>query len=330
MGALLEEIGDTPDDGRRIGVDLLRGAAVLHRVHDDELALGRGELRIELGVGEALDVVDVAGLRLKRPELRLGRKRIDGDGPALLLREGHDRLQAGDLDFGRDRFRARIAGGGADVERVRAVCDQRARVLARGLGIEKAPGVGKRIVGDVEDPEDEGVPHGRRTRKWLRRSRPRTQVGLRRLQCKLLLMLGVSRFQLLGCSIFEFSDCLRGRGRWAICKRLIARGFSRLQHSARRNFENFPAAAGGHNPGRGCGTARYWLCRVFCTFNGSFGGIFRCDADGKRCQARQLTETTAERGKKLRFGQAMANDVRHPFVAQEHRQQPIIVLFLCK
>src|SRR6185312_6768873 len=63
--------------------------------------------------------------------------------------------QPADLDIGGDRLRTGMAGSRADIERIGAVCDKLFRLGERRFRIEEAPAVGKGVLGDVQDAEQE-------------------------------------------------------------------------------------------------------------------------------------------------------------------------------
>ena len=154
-----EEILDAGDDGVGIGVAADGAAFAAHLVHDDEPCVRARQHRIERGIGKTRNVVQVGDASAQRPFLGLAREAVDGDGHAVRRERGDDRFEAGDFVRGRNRLGVGIAGGGAEVDDVGALIAQLARMGDCGIGGEIAPAVRERILGDIDDAENEGPDH---------------------------------------------------------------------------------------------------------------------------------------------------------------------------
>jgi len=107
-----------------IGVDLLRSAGALDRMHDDQLGLGRSQIGVDRGIGEALDVVQIRNLLLQRPKLGFGREAVDGKLPALFLGGQDDGGEAAISTSGGTGSELGLLDAGAHIERVRTFCDE--------------------------------------------------------------------------------------------------------------------------------------------------------------------------------------------------------------
>src|SRR5690606_8910772 len=81
----------------------VRIALPLDRMHDDEARFALGQLRIEALLREPLDIVEPGGPLSKRESLRLTPETVDGKRNTLARQRLHDRGQAADLFFRRNR-----------------------------------------------------------------------------------------------------------------------------------------------------------------------------------------------------------------------------------
>ena len=119
------------------------------------LALDCCQLRIERGIGKAVNVVEIIHPLRQRPALHLGRETVDRERSALVFQARASPRPAG-------RFRRpappAVASGWEDaapMSRMSApFCQQRAAMRQRRLGARNLPPSEKTVVGDVEDAEN--------------------------------------------------------------------------------------------------------------------------------------------------------------------------------
>ena len=71
------------DVGRGLVVAPSAGPSLLHRMHHDQLRVGRGERRVELGMRKAVNVVEIIDALRKRPALVSGAEAVDRERRCL-------------------------------------------------------------------------------------------------------------------------------------------------------------------------------------------------------------------------------------------------------
>ena len=131
-------------------------AALLHRMHDDQLGPACRERRIERGIGKTLDIVQIIDALRQRPALDSGAKTVDGERQGHLPSARRRRAPAARSPSGRcDRLRVRIADDAAPRSRIVCAIGQRTSLAMRErrLRREILPAVGEGILRDVQDAE---------------------------------------------------------------------------------------------------------------------------------------------------------------------------------
>jgi hypothetical protein len=123
-------------------------------VHDDQTAVGGGQLRVHVLVGEALDVVQVAGAVRDGEPLGVREVRIDRHRDALRRQPLDDGQQPPPLLAGRDLRGIRVTGGRPEFDDVRALGPQAPGMCDRGLRVQVQAAIREGVLGDVDDAHD--------------------------------------------------------------------------------------------------------------------------------------------------------------------------------
>ena len=127
-------------------------------MHHHQPAARSSQLRVDRRVGETVDVVQVIDAAFDRETLRLRAIAVDRHRRAVRPQRGDDRRQPTDLLLGADRLGRDIARRRAEFDDVGADSET-ARLRGRRGRIEKPPAVGKRILGDVDDADNQRASH---------------------------------------------------------------------------------------------------------------------------------------------------------------------------
>ena len=147
---------EPPDLAQEIVVarGVLHGSRSAAHVHEDESDVGRRGQTGHGRIAEGGDVVDDRGARLDRFARHRGLGGVDGDRHAETRGLADDRQDPAKLLLDTDRVGAGTGAFAADVEKVRAVADERFGVTDRRRGIQESAAVGEGVGGHVDDAHD--------------------------------------------------------------------------------------------------------------------------------------------------------------------------------